>query len=65
MLKKKNEGNFYKFEIVCCKLEEVKPEGYFKKIVDPSKKFIEQKDDFVEDSGCCDRLCNLWENLCP
>ena len=62
---KKNEGNFYKFEIVCCKLEEVKPEGYFKKIVDPSKKFIEQKDDFVEDSGCCDRLCNLWENLCP
>lgn len=64
---KKNEGNFYKFEIVCCKLEDKKPDVILKKLVDPSKKSIEQKDDSVKDSdsGCCDRLCNWCKNLCP
>ena len=49
-----NEKDFYKFEIVCCKLKEVKPEVPFKKL-----------GSFVEDSGCCDRLCNWCKNLCP
>ena len=26
---------------------------------------LEKEDDFVEDSGCCDCLCNWCKNLCP
>ena len=49
-----NDEYFYKFPIVCCELKEVKP-GFH----------LEKLDDFVEDSGCCDRLCNWCKNLCP
>lgn len=49
-----NEGGARKFQIVCCKLEEVKPEVSLEKL-----------DDFVVDSGCCDRLCIWCKNLCP
>ena len=58
-------NNVYKFQIVCCKLEDVKPDVILKELVDPFKKSIEQKDDFVKDSGCCDRLCDWCKNLCP
>ena len=43
-----------KFEIVYCKLKDVKHDVPLKKL-----------GSFVEDSGCCDRLCNWCENLCP
>ena len=59
------KNNVYKFQIVCCKLEEVKPDVILKELVDPSKKSIEQKDDFVKDSGCCDCLCDWCKDLCP
>ena len=55
----------YKFQIVYCKLEDVKPEVSLEELVDSSKKSIEQKDDFVKDSGCCDCLCDWCKNLCP
>ena len=48
-----NKGSARKFQIVCCKLEEVKPEVS-----------LEELDDFVVDSGCCDRLCIWCKNLC-
>ena len=43
-----------KFQIVYCKLEDVKPDVPLKKL-----------DNFVKNSGCCDRLCNWCKNLCP
>ena len=48
-----NKGSARKFQIVCCKLVEVKPEVS-----------LEELDDFVVDSGCCDRLCIWCKNLC-
>ena len=59
------ENNLRKFKIVCCELKEVKPDVILKELVDPFKKSIEQKDDFVKDSGCCDRLCNWCKDLSP
>ena len=48
------KDNVYKFEIVCCNLEEVKP-----------KVSLEELDNFVVDSGCCGCLGNCFKNLCP
>ena len=56
-----------KFQIVYCKLEDVKPEVSLEELVDHSslkKPIFIKEDDFVIDSGCCDRLCNWCKNLC-
>ena len=62
---KNNEKGVYKFPIVCCELKEVKLGFPLEELEDSSKKSIKKKDDFVEDSGCCDCLCNWCKNLCP
>ena len=50
--------SLYEFQIVYCKLEDVKPDVILKELVDHSKKSMKQEDDFVVDSCCCDCLCN-------
>lgn len=60
-----HESPIYEFQIVYCELKDVTPEVSLEKLVDPSKKSIEQKDDFDKNSCCCDRLCNWCKNLCP
>ena len=61
----KEQKGFCKFQIVYCELKDDKTDVILKELVDPSKKSIEQKDDFVKDSGCCDCLCDWCKNLCP
>ena len=53
-----SQYSLYEFQIVYCKLEDVKPDVILKELVDHSKKSMKQEDDFVVDSCCCDCLCN-------
>lgn len=55
------KSSLYEFQIVCCELKDVKPEVSLEELVDHSslKKSIFIKEEvFVEDSCCCDCLCN-------